>query len=132
MTMTSEPNRILVVEDQGALRHVLAFNLEKAGFEVTLAQDPTKALQLAEREQFDLVITDYCMPYYAGTDFVRKLRENEAYAQTPVVLWTAKAEELSSEHLRDECSVELVSKSSSMADLLEVVSGCLAGSTGAR
>ncbi len=124
--MTSEPKQILVVETDSSLRHVLAFNLEKAGFEVTLAQDATRALQLVEREQFDLVITDYCMPYYSGTDFVRKLRESEAYADTPVVLWTAKAEELSSEHLRDECSVVPVSKSLPMADLLTVVSECLA------
>ena len=130
--MKSEPKHVLIVEDESALRHVLAFNLEKAGFKVKLARDPTEALRFAERRQYDLVITDHCMPYGPGTDLVGKLRQTEAHAHTPVVVWTGKAEELDGQRLRDELQARLVSKSCSMKELLEVVSESLAAAQAAE
>jgi len=122
----SEGTHILVVEDDSAQRHLLARYLVRAGFEVTLVRDPVAALHFAKRYSFDLVITDFCIPYFTGGDFVRKLRECEGHAATPVVLWTVKADELAQEGTVTDLAVPVVSKSSSLEHLLEVVSECLA------
>ena len=76
--------------------------------------------------------TDHCMPYGQGTDLVGKLRQSEAHADTPVVVWTGKAEELDDQRLRDGLNLRLVPKSSSMKELLEVVSESLAAAQGAE
>jgi CheY-like chemotaxis protein len=127
----SERKHILVVEDDSAQRHLLARYLVRAGFEVTLVRDPVAALHFARRHRFDLVIVDYCIPYFTGGDFVRKLRECEGHAATAVVLWTVKAEELTEEGTVDDLTVPVVSKSSSLEHLLDVVSQCLAARSSA-
>jgi DNA-binding response OmpR family regulator len=123
--MKSEPEHILVVEDQPAHRNVLAFNLTQAGFRVTVAASPVKAFALAQHEQFDLIITDYYLPDYSGSDFVKLLRKTDNYVATPVVMLTGRAEELNVQALRDTLSVLVLSKPCSMARLLEIVSKCL-------
>ena len=122
----SQSEHILVVDDLSAHRNVVAFNLAKAGFRVTAAAHPARALASAHHEQFDLVITDYYMPDYSGTDFVRKLREIDSYVATPIIMLTARANELNLDHLRDELSVLVVPKPCSMTCLLDKVSKCLA------
>ena len=124
--MGSQPEHILVVDDYSPHRNAVAFSLTKAGFRVSAAASPIKALTLAEHEDFDLVITDYYMPDYAGSDLVKKLRENDQYAGTPVILLTARADELNVEQLRDELSVLVVPKPCSTKHLVEIVAKCLA------
>ena len=123
--MNSPSEHVLVVEDQPAHRNVVAFNLSKAGFQVTTAASPVKALALAKHEQFDAVITDYYMPDYSGTDFVKLLRESDGYLATPIILLTARADELNLQRIRDELSVLVLSKPCSMARLVETVTKCL-------
>jgi CheY-like chemotaxis protein len=128
--MKSEPKHVLVVEDQSAERNVVAFNLEKAGFKVTLAGDGVNALRLAQDGHFDLVITDYFMPYCTGAEFVAKLRAVDAYAGTPVIFLTGKAKELNLQYLRDDLGARVVSKPCSMVRLVEMVSEALAVASG--
>jgi len=122
----SEAKHILAVEDDSAQRYLLARHLEKAGFRVTLARDPPAALQVAKRQPFDLIITDYFMPYANGGEFVRRLRERPELRNTPVIIWTARAGELESPVVVDGFSAPVVSKTDSVAQLLDVVSDCLA------
>jgi two-component system chemotaxis response regulator CheY len=126
MTSKSEPDHILVVDDYSAHRNALSFSLSKAGFKVSAAADAARALKLADNEHFDLVITDYYMPDYSGSDFIKKLRENEKYANTPTILLTARADELNLDRLRDDLSVLVVAKPCSTKHLVEMVTKCLA------
>ncbi|MHC4180088.1 MAG: response regulator [Planctomycetota bacterium] len=114
------------MDDQKSHRNVVTFNLMKAGFRVSEAASATRALMLAEREHFDLVITDYFMPDYTGTDLARKLREIGDYASTPIILLTGRADELNLQHVRKASSVFVMAKPFSVANLMDMVSKCLA------
>jgi len=92
--MSSQPAHILVLEDHPTHRKVLVFNLRSAGFRVTTAADVTKALILAYHEHFDLIIADYHLPDATGADFIKRLRDTDTYVGTPIILLTARANEL--------------------------------------
>lgn len=75
--MSSAGNRvrILVAEDEDALRNNLSRQLEKLGYEVRVASDGAQALrELSSGEPFDLVITDIFMPEVDGLQFIRSVR----------------------------------------------------------
>ncbi|HVR61660.1 MAG TPA: EAL domain-containing protein [Polyangia bacterium] len=80
-------DRILLVDDEEALARVLARALTTAGFDVSTARDGRDALEVFEREEFDLVISDITMPRMNGIDLLRALRERDI--DIPVVLITA-------------------------------------------
>jgi len=124
--MTLESQHILVLEDDPAHRNVIAFNLTQAGFTVSTAAESAKALLLAKHDHFDLVITDYYLPDYPGTDFVRLLREFDDYKHVPAILLTGRAAELDREGLRNELSVLVLPKPYPIAQLVDTVSKCLA------
>lgn len=124
--MESQSGHILVVDDDPTHRNVIAFGLTKAGFKVSAAASVTKALMLAEHSHFDLVITDYFIPDYTGTDLARRLREMDDYTNTPIILLTGRAEELNTQRVRNDLSVLVVSKPFSMTNLMDMVSKCLA------
>ncbi len=123
--MESRTEHILVVDDYSAHRNAVAFGLTKAGFRVSAAASATKAMMLAEHEDFDLVITDYYMPDFTGSDLVKKLRENDKYVSIPIILLTGRTNELNVRQLRDDLSVLVVSKPCPTKHLAELVSKCL-------
>ena len=85
ITLRTRP-KILVVEDDKIFAKALGYNLEHSGFSVAVAFDGNEALQLAQQEQFDLVIADYQMPKMLGMDLFRRLREDDRYARTSLIL----------------------------------------------
>ena len=124
--MIPQAQTILVLEDNPAHRNVVVFNLTKAGYCVTAAAESAKALLLARSQQFDLIITDYYLPDYPGTDFIRLLRRIDGYERVPVILLSARLGELNVDRLRDELLILVLSKPCSMAKLVDSVSKCLA------
>jgi DNA-binding response OmpR family regulator len=123
--MESQPQHILLLEDAPTYRSVAAYNLSEAGFKVTTAAEAGKALLLAEHEQFDLAVVDYYLPDFPGTDFIKRLRELGAYEHVPIIVLTARTEELNLDYLRNELSVLVLSKSCTMKELLQTVTTCL-------
>lgn len=103
--MTSEKRKVLVVDDNAALARVVQFNLTKAGYDVTIAKNGRIACDLANAQQFDLVITDHQMPETTGIELCQKLRSLPAYEHVPVILLTAKGLELDLPRLRDELGI---------------------------
>ena len=71
--------RILAVDDSAAMRQMVGITLTGAGHDVQQASDGAEALQLAERQKFDLVITDVNMPKMDGITLVRELRSRASY-----------------------------------------------------
>jgi len=100
--MSNQRLRILVAEDNLALAGVLRFNLERAGYEVSVANNGSDAWEFAQQEKYDLVITDQQMPGITGIDLSRNLRTLDHYAHVPLVLITAKGLELELPTLREE------------------------------
>jgi DNA-binding response OmpR family regulator len=82
--------RILVVDDDPTVREVVASYLRDAGYEVTEAADGKSALDLAAREQPQLVVLDLMLPGIDGLEVCRRLR---ATSRVPVIMLTALGEE---------------------------------------
>jgi DNA-binding response OmpR family regulator len=84
--------RILLVEDEPQMQRGLRDNLEFEGHEVTIEGDGSSGLQTLLRGTFDLVILDVMLPHMSGFDIVRKSREKGV--RTPILMLTAKGEEI--------------------------------------
>lgn len=84
---------ILVVEDDAALRETLAYNLTAEGYETLVAADGVAALELAKRQPVALVLLDVMLPRLDGLDVLRQLRARSEYANTPILMLTARAQE---------------------------------------
>ena len=82
--------RILIVDDEPAIRKLLRANLEKNGFDAMSAGDGAEALKLVEREAPDLVVLDIMMPRMDGFETCRRLRE---WSPIPIIMLSAKDEE---------------------------------------
>ena len=85
---------VLIVEDERDLQHVLAYNFRQAGFDVVSAMNGETALRAVKEERFDLVILDLMLPDLAGTEVCRRLKQNPQTAAIPVLMVTAKGEEV--------------------------------------
>ena len=82
--------KILVVDDEAQIVHVLRGYLEKAGFNVLTAYDGREALRIARQERPDLVILDLMLPEVDGLDVCRALRKD---SDVPIIMLTARVEE---------------------------------------
>ena len=85
--------RILAVDDSAAMRQMVGITLTGAGHQVEQANDGREALQIAERQKFDLVITDVNMPNMDGISMVKQVKTMDAYKFTPIIMLTTEAEE---------------------------------------
>ncbi|MDO7906740.1 response regulator [Paenibacillus sp. JX-17] len=86
--------RILIAEDEAALRFLLTETLEDEGYEVAEAEDGRAALELLAGETYDLIILDYMMPEHTGIEVCERLRSGDGpNSGKPVILLTAKAQE---------------------------------------
>src|SRR5687767_326351 len=85
---------VLIVDDERDLVSTVEFNLQREGHRTLTAFDGTTALALAERELPDLVILDLMLPDMSGTEVCRRLRASAATRALPVLMLTAKTEEI--------------------------------------
>jgi DNA-binding response OmpR family regulator len=85
------PYRILLVEDDPTLRETVEYNLRHAGYEVLLAADGYVALEMARREQPDLMLLDLMLPGIDGFEVCRILRKETSL---PILMLTARSDEV--------------------------------------
>jgi len=86
--------KILIVEDERDLAELLAFNLEKEGYQTLVALDGRTGLERVRTEKPDLIVLDLMLPEVNGIDFCKHLRKQESTAALPVIMVTAKGEEI--------------------------------------
>ena len=86
--------KILVVDDEAILVETIAYNLEQAGYRVVTAADGSSALDAARSEIPDLIILDVMLPGMDGLEVCRQLRKESGTATTPIVMLTAKSDEI--------------------------------------
>jgi CheY-like chemotaxis protein len=84
------PRKVLVVDDEVHIVHVVAIKLRNNGYEPITAGNGREAYDLACRENPDIIIADYMMPIMSGLEFLEKLRENGATRNIPFILLTAR------------------------------------------
>lgn len=92
-TAAAPSRRVLVADDSPMVRELLVDILVEHGLVCAVAQDGAEALALAQRERFDLVITDIQMPRLDGLGLVRALKDDAQLRTIPVVMLTASQEE---------------------------------------
>jgi two-component system alkaline phosphatase synthesis response regulator PhoP len=86
--------KILVVDDEAVLVETIAYNLEQAGYRVVTASDGNSALEAARSEGPDLILLDIMLPGMDGLEVCRQLRRESSTATTPIVMLTAKGDEI--------------------------------------
>jgi len=86
--------RILIVEDDPALANVLEYNLRQNGYDVILASDGQAGLTQARAELPDLILLDVMLPLADGLEVCRALRSGSSTAGIPVIMMTARSEEM--------------------------------------
>jgi phosphate regulon transcriptional regulator PhoB len=86
--------RILVVDDEPDLLELVRVNLSQAGFEVETADTGRQALERLRRASPDLLILDLMLPDLSGTEVCRHVRSDPTLAELPVIMLTAKADEV--------------------------------------
>lgn len=92
--MANESKKILIVDDEPDIRNFLSACIEDAGFRVETAKDGIEAMEKVQADPPDLITLDLVMPRQSGVRVMRKLQENPAWANIPVIIITA--------HARDE------------------------------
>ncbi len=85
---------ILVVDDEPDILNLLEYNLKKAGYAVLQAKDGPEAIELAVRKKPDLILLDVMLPDMEGTEVLKRLKSSDAVAHIPVIMLTAKGEEI--------------------------------------
>lgn len=120
--------RILVVDDESAMREGLADNLQFEGYEVQTAADGKDALQKLSDQSYDLMVLDVMMPEMSGFDVCRQIRMDGN--QIPVILLTAKGEEIDRVLGLELGADDYITKPFSLRELLARVKAILRRSNG--
>lgn len=86
--------KVLVADDEASIRELLKFNLEKAGFDVDCQDDGLKTVKHAQENTPDLLVLDLMLPGMDGLEVCRTLRQNETTHFLPIIILTARSEEI--------------------------------------
>ncbi len=119
-------NRILVVDDEEALRVVLSAELEGEGYQVTSASDGQEAINILTTKEFDLILLDIKMPNVDGFEVLKFVKER--WPQTKVVMLTGFADLKNAIESKKLGAEDFVSKPYDLVDLLTTVERVLTSS----
>ena len=87
-------SKILIVDDEQDIVELLSYNLEKEGFSIVKAYDGEAALGMVRSKKPDLMILDLMLPKMNGLDVCKAIRRNPETANLPIIMLTAKGEEI--------------------------------------
>ncbi len=83
---------ILIIDDHGALRYVLSFDLQKKGYKTLTAGSGEKGIEIATADKPDLILLDAMMPGIDGFETCRRLKASDDTKNIPVIMVTAKSQ----------------------------------------
>lgn len=86
--------KVLIIEDEKDLAELLAFNLEKEGYAATCVHDGKLGLERAGADLPDLILLDLMLPGLLGTEVCKALRKDQRTARIPIIMITAKGDEI--------------------------------------
>ena len=84
---------ILIVDDEPAIRDMLAFALQRAGMTTRTAEDAEQALHAITEKRPDILLLDWMMPGISGLDLARRLRREDFTRELPIIMLTARTAE---------------------------------------
>src|SRR5205809_5082231 len=91
---TGSGKKIMIIEDESDVADLLTLNLRKAGFRTSTAADGVSGLQKARDDRPDFIILDLMLPKMAGLEVCKILKSDTATSHIPILMLTAKAEEV--------------------------------------
>jgi CheY-like chemotaxis protein len=123
--VSQEKLRILVIEDEATVRELVRRVLDKAGYEVLVAEDGQEGYEMALKERLDLVVSDLLTPRMHGYEVIQKLKSTAATRRLPVIVLSAKAYPADQRKALDMGAAAFLPKPFRPPALLELVSGVL-------
>ena len=121
----TQQRTILVADDESHILHVVSLKLRNAGYRVVTAHDGQEALEAAQQERPDLIITDYHMPQLSGLELCRRLKQDTSLPQIPVIMLTARGYHLEPQDTEQSGILRMLSKPFSPRQLLATVNEVL-------
>ena len=110
--------KVLVVDDEIHIVHVVAIKLRNNGYEVATASNGAEAFEIACNEKPDIIVTDYQMPVMTGIQLVENIRAEASISDMPVILLTARSFAVEDEQTERLQISECLSKPFSPKELL--------------
>jgi two-component system, OmpR family, alkaline phosphatase synthesis response regulator PhoP len=117
--------KVLVVDDEIHIVHVVAIKLRNNGYEVITAENGAEAFKAVCEEKPDVIVTDFQMPVMTGLEMVEALRQNAETADVPVIMLTARGFAIDDSQKQQLRISECLSKPFSPKELLRTVEDVL-------
>ncbi|MEG2439907.1 MAG: response regulator transcription factor [Acetivibrio sp.] len=121
---------ILAVDDEEHILELIGYNLEAAGYSVQKAETGEMALEILRENEVDLVLLDWMLPGMDGIDVIRALRMEEKHRNLPIILLTAKNEEINKVVGLEVGADDFLCKPFGVHELLARIKAVLRRSTG--
>ena len=117
--------KILIIEDEIAVREMLTFTLKNSGFETFEAGNSEEALNIALKNNINLILLDWMLPGKAGIDIARSLRSSIETKELPIIMLTAKSEESDKIMCLESGAYDYITKPFSPKELLARIKALL-------
>ena len=117
--------KVLVVDDEEYIQHILNFSFGAEGYEVVTAADGEEAIKKAQDEKPDIIVLDIMMPKMDGYEACKKLKSDPKTKAIPVILLTAKGRDVDRRLGSDAGADDYVVKPFSPGRLIERVEGIM-------
>lgn len=117
--------KVLVVDDEEYIQHILNFSFGAEGYEVITAADGEEGIKIAKTEKPDIIVLDIMMPKMDGYEACKKLKADPSTKAIPVILLTAKGREVDRKLGSQAGADDYVVKPFSPGRLIERVEGIM-------
>jgi len=117
--------KILLVEDEEPIREMLRYALERDGYQVIEAQDGKHAREHLSDNKVDLLVVDWMMPGESGIEFIKRLRKDKVHGDAPIIMLTARVEEVDKVHGLDCGADDYLTKPVAIKELLARIKALL-------
>ena len=121
MSESVSAKRVLLVDDEAHILHVVAMKLRGAGFEVHTAGDGEEGFTAAKELEPDLIVSDLQMPFMDGIELAHAIKCDDRLCKTPVLMLTARGFSIPKEKLDETNVVAVLSKPFSPREVLAKV-----------
>ena len=111
-------SRVLIIEDEAAIREMLGYTLMREGFECEEAADVEQARPMLARRKPDLILLDWMLPGVSGVDYARRVRSDPDTRDIPIIMLTARSEEADKVRALDTGADDYITKPFSMRELM--------------
>ena len=116
---------ILIVEDEAAIATLIRFNLEQAGFQVSVSGSVEESKILINKQLPDLILLDWMLPQTSGVQFVGQLRADSRTRELPIILLTARSEDVDKDTGLNQGADDYITKPFSPRELVARVNALL-------